>query len=456
MTENDLKVEEWVDSFTKMFRMLQPKDRDIYLKKLMEAVENAKKTQMEEDIAKENPANDFIDTIAQSAAELENQLQTQELMDTLSEAIDEVAQENDSNIEATQLESTQEPAPTAMDQKVDSSPKSPTTYEELLEQVDLVSPPPTQVQEDQELSDKECERELEKGGFAPLEKLDFYRTLQDTIDEFIESHKEELLELGIISTDTEMGIGALYDRDIILPKEEIDKLEKQYNKDPQNFNPTISFEEVKNRRIEHNNFNNIYLDEIAQSLGEQSNNKSLDEVKKLNPDSYFSDIMDWFKKKQIENMNMPMSKDTFKKEFYDYCKNGMSENEMKILLILDNKEPTKLTKEHKDMIKEGLKLCTANNKLLDKGLESAVRASVGEKLTNANALEFGKTLEKAKASKTTIDKKFIEPATSQKLIDTIKAATPKLTKENARNLDDTLLAIQGKSNTKSNNLTKTL
>lgn len=430
MTENDLKVEEWIDSFTKMFRMLQPKDRDIYLKKLMEAVENAKKTQMEEDIAKENPANDFIDTIAQSAAELENQLQTQELMDTLSEAIDEVAQENDSNIEATQLESTQ-------------------TQEQI-------SPPPTQVQEDQELSDKEFERELEKGGFVPLEKLDFYRTLQDAIDEFIESHKEELLELGIISTDTEMGIDALYDRDIILPKEEIDKLEKQYKKDPQNFNPTISFEEVKNRRIEHNNFNNIYLDEIAQSLDEQSNNKSLDEVKKLNPDSYFSDIMDWFKKKQIENMNMPMSKDTFKKEFYDYCKNGMSENEMKILLILDNKEPTKLTKEHKDMIKDGLKLCTANNKLLDKGLESAVRASVGEKLTNANALEFSKTLEKAKASKTTIDKKFIEPATSQKLIDTIKAATPKLTQENARNLDDTLLAIQGKSNTKSNNLTKTL
>lgn len=451
MTENDLKVEEWLDSFTKMFRMLQPKDRDIYLKKLMEAVENAKKTQKEEGIAKENPANDFIDTIAQSAAELENQLQTQELMDTLSEAINEVAQENNPHIEATQLESTQEPAPITMDQKVDSSPKSPATYEELLEQVDLVSPPPTPPQKDQEFNGK-----LEKDGSAPTEKLDFYRTLQDTIDEFIESHKEELLELGIISTNAEMGLGTLYDRDIILPKDEIQRLQEQYNKDPQNFSPTISFEEVKNRRIEHNNFNNIYLDEIAQSLGEQSNNTSLDEVKKLNPDSYFSDIMDWFKKKQIENMNMPMSKDTFKKEFYEYCKNGMSENEIKILLILDNKEPTKLTKEHKDMIKEGLKLCTANNKLLDKGLESAVRASVGEKLTNANALEFGKTLEKAKASKTTIDKKFIEPATSQKLIDTIKAATPKLTQENAKNLDNTLLAIQGKSNTKSNNLTKTL
>lgn len=451
MTENDLKVEEWLDSFTKMFRMLHPKDRDIYLQKLMEAVENAKKTQMEEDIAKENPANDFIDTIAQSATELDNQLQTQELMDTLSEAIDEVAQENNPHIEATQLESTQEPAPITMDQKVDSSPKSPATYEELLEQVDLVSPPPTSPQKDQEFNGK-----LEKDGSTPTEKLDFYRTLQDTIDEFIESHKEELLELGIISTNVEMGLGTLYDRDIILPKDEIQRLQEQYNKDPQNFSPTISFEKVKNRRIEHNNFNNIYLDEIAQSLGEQSNNTSLDEVKKLNPDSYFSDIMDWFKKKQIENMNMPMSKDTFKKEFYDYCKNGMSENEIKILLILDNKEPTKLTKEHKDMIKEGLKLCTANNKLLDKGLESAVRASVGEKLTNANALEFGKTLEKAKASKTTIDKKFIEPATSQKLIDTIKAATPKLTQENAKNLDDTLLAIQGKSNTKFNNLTKTL
>ena len=47
----------------------------------------------------------------------------------------------------------------------------------------------------------------------------------------------------------------------------------------------------------------------------------------------------------------------------------MSENEMKILLILQNKGT--LSKEHKDMIEQGLKYNLSNNKLLDKGLETA-------------------------------------------------------------------------------------
>jgi len=89
---------------------------------------------------------------------------------------------------------------------------------------------------------------------------------------------------------------------------------------------------------------------------------------------------------------MPISKGKFKQSFMNTASNGMGENEMKILLILSNKEPTILTKEHKDMLKEGLKLNLQNKNLLDNGLDSAIRADIGESITNAQIQDFTKTI----------------------------------------------------------------
>ena len=177
-------------------------------------------------------------------------------------------------------------------------------------------------------------------------------------------------------------------------------------------------------------FLNTFKQEAESCLTlEDTNAKSLEEYKKnLNPDTYFADMSDWFKEKQRENANMPMSKEVFKQEFYKYCKNGMTENEMKILLILDNKNPSKLTKEHKDMIKEGLKLCTTNNKLLDNGLHTAIEASLIDKnvkLTNNKVLDFAKTLEKMEKSNNPIDKKFLEGGGAQRKKSLIKSKTLK-------------------------------
>lgn len=461
MTDNDLKTDDLIETFTSTLRMLTPRNRDIFVRKLMEAAENARKLQMEEEIAQEN-ANEFIQGIQEETQALQSQIETEQLLETLQDEVKDLqAQETTlSNApESNQLDSTMQD--NSQDNAMESDNTQDSIYEELLEQVDSITPKSNALESSQAQQpdteferDEEFEQGMKEAGWNTPEEF-FNKKVQEAIDDFIAEHKDDLLELGVITKAPHMPESILYDRDIILPKETLESMEKEFEHDYSNFTPTISFDEVKARRLEHNNFSEICLNEITESMQRESSNKSLDEVKKLNPDSYFSDITDWFKKKQIENMNMPMSKDTFKREFYEYCKNGMSENEMKILLILDNKEPTKLTKEHKDMIKEGLKLCSANTKLLDKGLESAIKASVGEKLTNANALEFGKTLEKAKDSKNPIDKKFIDSPTSSKLLETIKVATPKLTPENAKKLDDSLALAQGKTITQNHSLSRT-
>jgi len=124
---------------------------------------------------------------------------------------------------------------------------------------------------------------------------------------------------------------------------------------------------------------------------------------------------------------MPISKGKFKQSFMNTASNGMGENEMKILLILSNKEPTILTKEHKDMLKEGLKLNLQNKNLLDNGLDSAIRADIGESITNAQIQDFTKTIIELSKTQNLIDKRLCEdttPKLAKKILDSNKNLSP--------------------------------
>ena len=194
------------------------------------------------------------------------------------------------------------------------------------------------------------------------------------------------------------------------------------------------------------------MEEVKNEIN--PNARSMEQDKKLNPNTYFTDLIDWFDKKKMENLNMPISKEDFKKEFYEYCKNGMSENEMKILLILQNKEPSILSKEHKDMLEQGLKYNLSNNKLLDKGLETAITASVGENVTNNAVNDFVKTAIKMEKSDNALDKRMSE-GVNQKIAQKIKEHSPNLLTENAKKLDaitnnkiDTLTQSQSQGKSK--------
>lgn len=266
--------------------------------------------------------------------------------------------------------------------------------------------------------------------------------------EFIKIHREELLQAQVLSV---VDIGGekvdVFDNTIITPEEKIKQMYENYLHSPNQaqWNADFDIDEIKQKRTQDNDFLDTFRQEAQSCITPQDiQAKSLADVKRnLNPDTYFADMTDWFRQKQVQNANMPMSKEIFKQEFFEYCKNGMSENEMKILLILDNKNPSKLTKEHKEMIKEGLKLCTTNNKLLDKGLHTAIEASLVDrevKLTNNKVLDFAQTLEKMADSKNPIDRKFLEGGAAKNIIDKIKdkEKTPNLRKEMAEKMDNAL------------------
>lgn len=184
-----------------------------------------------------------------------------------------------------------------------------------------------------------------------------------------------------------------------------------------NPNYYLNIDEIKTFHQESKNFIDVFEDEIKQDLKYQKepleiNNNPLEEQKQyqenqnpsiqasLKPSEdlqkpQYSTLLDFFEKKRIENQNLSISKDEFKKDFLDYCKTNMNEQEMQTLVNLYKKSPTKLTKEHKDMIEKGMRYNLINNNLLDKDLEISIKVALNipiDKQTN----EIKKPLENKK------------------------------------------------------------
>lgn len=264
---------------------------------------------------------------------------------------------------------------------------------------------------------------------AATQTIDINTEIAKQKQEFIQSHQEELESLELVSQkDSEL---MLYSDQMIFPQQTMQNFAQALANNPNaKLSDHLTMTNVRDNLKQEREFQDVFTQEVA-ALSDES--PSMEKDQKLNPDNYFKDLINWFDKKKLENENMPLTKQEFKQEFLDYCKNGMNENEMKILLLLANKEPSKLTKEHKDMINEGLKFNLTNNKLLDKGLETAIRAQIGENLINNNIDDFTKSVDKLKKSENLIDQKMLE-GTTQKLAQKIKDQTPNITQGNKEKL----------------------
>ncbi len=382
-----------INEFKRFMHFLTPKDKDIFLKKLMEEIEEAKKRDFEEQIE------------APSEQNTKEQQQTDEFITDMQQTIIEESQ----NIAK---DSTQE-----IKEEVNQS---------------------TQTQEAQELI-QEANTDTIEQNHQPLEQtqnLSFEDKIQNALENIAESHHKEFEEMGIVQNIKQGDeVYKVYDNEFILPKEEKERLKQEYdnapNKEQWQPNAVFDIDKIRQKHQDSQNFIDGFMSEVKEVNKEIP---SLSDEKKLNPNTYFTDLIDWFEKKKMENLNMPISKEDFKKEFYEYCKNGMSENEMKILLILQNKEPSILSKEHKDMLEQGLKYNLSNNKLLDKGLETAITASVGENVTNNAVNDFVKTAIKMEKSDNALDKRMSE-GVNQKIAQKIKEHSPNLLTENAKKLD---------------------
>ncbi len=98
----------------------------------------------------------------------------------------------------------------------------------------------------------------------------------------------------------------------------------------------------------------------------------------------------------------------FKESFLNYAKNHMNEDELKILLVVSQKEPTKLTKEHINLIKDCLEQAHGNKHMQDKGLQLSVKSILGHELEKEHHEVLKDYLAKSKDSLEPMDNRVYE------------------------------------------------
>ncbi|UOS71771.1 hypothetical protein [Helicobacter pylori] len=98
----------------------------------------------------------------------------------------------------------------------------------------------------------------------------------------------------------------------------------------------------------------------------------------------------------------------FKESFLNYAKNHMNEDELKVLLVASQKEPTKLTKEHINLIKDCLEQAHGNKHMQDKGLQLSVKSILGHELEKEHHEVLKDYLAKSKDSLELMDNRVYE------------------------------------------------
>ncbi|MFT2640651.1 hypothetical protein [Helicobacter pylori] len=98
----------------------------------------------------------------------------------------------------------------------------------------------------------------------------------------------------------------------------------------------------------------------------------------------------------------------FKESFLNYAKNHMNEDELKVLLVVSQKEPTKLTKEHINLIRDCLEQAHGNKHMQDKGLQLSVKSILGHELEKEHHEVLKDYLAKSKDSLESMDNRVYE------------------------------------------------
>ncbi len=95
----------------------------------------------------------------------------------------------------------------------------------------------------------------------------------------------------------------------------------------------------------------------------------------------YANLHSFFKQTELDiKQKRIKTKLDFKESFLNYAKNHMNEDELKVLLVVSQKEPTKLTKEHINLIKDCLEQAHGNKHMQDKGLQLSVKSILGHQL----------------------------------------------------------------------------
>ncbi|PUB97811.1 hypothetical protein C2S41_00585 [Helicobacter pylori] len=123
----------------------------------------------------------------------------------------------------------------------------------------------------------------------------------------------------------------------------------------------------------------------------------------------YANLHSFFKQTELDiKQKRIRTKLDFKESFLNYAKNHMNEDELKVLLVVSQKEPTKLTKEHINLIKDCLEQVHGNKHMQDKGLQLSVKSILGHELEKEHHEVLKDYLAKSKDSLEPMDNRVYE------------------------------------------------
>ncbi|PUD55972.1 hypothetical protein C2R56_06785 [Helicobacter pylori] len=147
----------------------------------------------------------------------------------------------------------------------------------------------------------------------------------------------------------------------------------------------------------------------------------------------YASLHSFFKQTELDiKQKRIKTKLDFKESFLNYAKNHMNEDELKVLLVVKQKEPTKLTKEHINLIKDCLEQAHGNKHMQNKGLQLSVKSILGHQLEKEHHEVLKDYLAKSKDSLEPMDNRVYE--VMRKHLDKQQAKTLK-------NLDSTTQSV---------------
>ncbi|EJB46465.1 hypothetical protein [Helicobacter pylori] len=181
---------------------------------------------------------------------------------------------------------------------------------------------------------------------------------------------------------------------------------------------------------------NNKLNEKETNTQEQNIEKE-QEKPKIGNDIDFKDkyanLHSFFKQTELDiKQKRIKTKLDFKESFLNYAKSHMNEDELKVLLVVSQKEPTKLTKEHINLIKDCLEQAHGNKHMQDKGLQLSVKSILGHELEKEHHEALKDYMQKSKDSLEPMDNRVYE--VMQKHLD-------KQQEKTLKNLDSTTQSV---------------
>ncbi|MFP6243240.1 hypothetical protein ACLGDO_06890 [Helicobacter pylori] len=167
----------------------------------------------------------------------------------------------------------------------------------------------------------------------------------------------------------------------------------------------------------------------------------------------YANLHSFFKQTELDiKQKRIKTKLDFKESFLNYAKNHMNEDELKVLLVVSQKEPTKLTKEHINLIKDCLEQAHGNKHMQDKGLQLSVKSILGHQLEKEHHEVLKDYLAKSKDSLDPMDNRVYE--VMRKYLDKQQAKTLKNLDSATQSVGVNAIKEQNKANENAQQETK--